>query len=76
MHILRQFSKTAVYGSIMASYGASFESAHNINDRKKHKRKAREEVVQKVWVPYDDTAGVWENVWFSLDVFVCATMLR
>ena len=32
----------------MAAFGASFESASSIADRKENKRKARQEVVEKV----------------------------
>lgn len=35
-------------GSVMATYGGSFESVNSIEDRKEYKRKAREEVIQKV----------------------------
>lgn len=35
-------------GSVMATHGGSFESVNSIEVRKEYKRKAREEVIQKV----------------------------
>ena len=38
----------------MAAFGGSFESANNIEDKKEYKRKARQEVLEKVLVLFLD----------------------
>ncbi|KAJ8368058.1 hypothetical protein SKAU_G00080860 [Synaphobranchus kaupii] len=51
MH-LRQ-KTNIVYGSVMAAFGQSFESANNIEARKECKRKAREQVLREAKEKYE-----------------------
>lgn len=47
-HIVFATLRVTVSGSVMAAYGGGFESAGSIEEKRELKRKAREEVLQKV----------------------------